>query len=141
MVATTGIERGDSFQAISTSFSYLYQRPLHAAFYTLVAALVAVPALVLAALVADATAGLALWGASFGMGHERTASLLPAAITEQSPFGARAIGFWTQVLETVLGAFGWGYFWSIATAAVLLLRRDVDGTEIDEIAFETADAA
>ncbi len=32
-------------------------------------------------------------------------------------------------LEAVLASFGWGYFWSIATAAYLLLRRDVDGTE------------
>ena len=45
MVAAVGVERGDSFQAISTAFSYLYQRPLHYAFYAVVAAVVAVPAL------------------------------------------------------------------------------------------------
>ncbi|NBX30826.1 hypothetical protein EBR04_10375, partial [bacterium] len=39
MVAAVGVERGDSFQAISTAFSYLYQRPLHYAFYALVAVL------------------------------------------------------------------------------------------------------
>ncbi|MBM3955829.1 MAG: hypothetical protein FJ309_14650 [Planctomycetes bacterium] len=139
MVAATGIERGDSFQAISTSFSYLYQRPLHAAFYAFLAAIVAVPALTVAALFADATAGMALWGASFGMGHERTTAVLGAGLCEQAPFGARAIRTWTDALESILGAFGWGYFWSIATAAVLLLRRDVDGTEIDEINAETTD--
>jgi hypothetical protein len=42
MVAAVSVERGDSFQAISTAFSYLYQRPLHFAFYGLVACILAV---------------------------------------------------------------------------------------------------
>jgi hypothetical protein len=140
MVAAVGVERGDSFQAISTSFSYLYQRPLHACFYILLALLVAVPALAAAAFVADATSGLALWAASFGMGHARTAGLLEAVASggEAATFGARAIQFWTRGLEAVLGAFGWGYAWAIATAAYMLLRRDVDGTELDEIVDEIA---
>jgi ABC-type antimicrobial peptide transport system permease subunit len=60
MVAAVGVERGDSFQAISTSFSYLYQRPLHYAFYSLVALAVAVPAIAVASLFADATGTLAM---------------------------------------------------------------------------------
>jgi hypothetical protein len=137
MVAAVGVERGDSFQAISTAFSYLYQRPLHASFYTLVALIVAVPALALAALFADATAGLALWAASFGMGHDRTASLLAGGAGAETLFGGRAIQFWTRGLEAVLGSFGWGYFWAISTAAYMLLRRDVDGTELDEVVVDT----
>ncbi|MFM8283535.1 MAG: hypothetical protein ACKOCW_08235 [Planctomycetaceae bacterium] len=138
MVAAVGVERGDGFQAISTAFSYLYQRPLHVCFYTVVALAVAVPALAAAALFADATAGLALWAASFGMGHARTASLLESLATGDAAaaFGARAIRFWSQALETVLGSFGWGYFWAIATAAYMLLRRDVDGTELDEVVVD-----
>jgi hypothetical protein len=139
MVASIGVERGDSFQAISTAFSYLYQRPLHYAFYAVVALLVAVPTLFVAGLFADATATLAMWAASFGMGHERTAAVLdglaatgPAA----GDWGVRAIGFWTRGLRTLLSSFGWGYFWAIATAAYLLLRRDVDGTELDEVVID-----
>ena len=63
MVAAVGVERGDSFQAISTAFSYLYQRPLHYAFYAVVAAVVAVPALAAAGVFADATGMLAMWAA------------------------------------------------------------------------------
>jgi hypothetical protein len=140
MVAAVGVERGDSFQAISTAFSYLYQRPLHYAFYGLVALLVAVPAVMAAGLFADATGTLAMWAASFGMGHERTAAVLdgvaagPAAAT--APWGAQAIGFWMRGLGALLSSFGWGYFWSIATAAYMLLRRDVDGTEFDEVVLD-----
>jgi len=138
MVAAVGVERGDSFQAISTAFSYLYQRPLHYAFYGLVALVVALPTLAAAGVFADATATLAMWAASFGMGHDRTAAVLDAVGRDGAavPFGARAIGFWMRCLEGVLASFGWGYFWAIATAAYLLLRRDVDGTEFDEVVLE-----
>jgi hypothetical protein len=139
MVAAVGVERADSFQAISTAFSYLYQRPLHYAFYAAVAALVAVPALAVAGLFADATGTFAVWAASFGMGHERTADLL-AGLGGAGPvagaWGTRAIGFWTRGLETLLASFSWGYCWAIATAAYLLLRRDVDGTELDEVVLD-----
>ncbi|MFM8290402.1 MAG: hypothetical protein ACKOC4_01725 [Planctomycetia bacterium] len=138
MVACVGVERGDSFQAISTAFSYLYQRPLHYAFYALVALLVAIPSLAVAALFADATASLAMWATSFGMGHDRTAAVL-AGLTAAAPaaaWGARASAFWNRGLETLLSSFGWGYFWAIATAAYLLLRQDVDGTELDEVVLD-----
>ena len=139
MVAAVGVERGDSFQAISTAFSYLYQRPLHYAFYALVALLVAVPALAAAGVFADATGTLAMWAASFGMGHERTAAVLEGLASSgpvADAWGVRAIAFWTRGVETLLSSFGWGYFWAIATAAYLLLRHDVDGTELDEVVLD-----
>jgi hypothetical protein len=139
MVACVGVERGDSFQAISTAFSYLYQRPLHYAFYALVALLVSIPTLLVAGLFAHATADLAMWATSFGMGHERTATVLDglaAGGPVAASWGVKAIGFWTRGLETLLSSFGWGYFWAIATAAYLLLRQDVDGTELDEVVLD-----
>lgn len=144
MVATVGVERGDSFQAISTAFSYLYQRPLQYAAYLLLAIVVAVPTVAAAGLFADATATLAMWAASFGMGSERTAAVIdglaamqPSAATgEAGRWGLGAIGFWLRGLRTLLASFGWGYFWAIATAAYVLLRQDVDGTELDEVVLD-----
>ncbi|NBW95807.1 MAG: hypothetical protein EBR28_03515 [Planctomycetia bacterium] len=137
MVAAIGVERGDSFQAISTAFSYVYQRPLHYAFYAFVALVVALPACAAAGLLADATSTLALWAASFGMGHERTIAVLDGLRdAPDGSWGIRALAFWTGGLRTLLGSFGWGYFWSIATAAYVLLRHDVDGTELDEVVIE-----
>jgi len=142
MVAAVGVERGDSFQAISTSFSYLYQRPLHYAFYAAVAAVVALPAFAAAGLFADATNTLALWAASFGMGHDRTRAVLEGlGQAGGGPWGVRALAFWTRGLESLLGSFGWGYFWAIATAAYMLLRQDVDGTELDEVVLDEPAAA
>lgn len=140
MVGGIGVERGDSFQAISTAFSYLYQRPLHYAFYLLVAVVVALPALLVAEGFAGVTSNLALWATSLGMGHARTAEVLAGLETVaaggEAALGIRALGFWGRVVGAIVGSFGWGYFWSIATAAYLLLRRDVDGTELDEVVVE-----
>jgi hypothetical protein len=139
MVAAIGVERGDSFQAISTAFSYLYQRPLHYAFYLLVGLVVAFPALAAAGLFADATGTLAMWAASFGMGHDRTAAVvegLSASGPLAETWGLGAMRFWTRGLANLLASFGWGYFWAIATAAYLVLRQDVDGTPLDEVVLD-----
>jgi hypothetical protein len=147
MVAAVGVERGDSFQAISTAFSYLYQRPLHVVFYALLAALVAIPACAAAGLLADTTGTLALWAASFGMGHDRTVAVVDAVRAAgadgaaSQPWGAQALSFWGRGLEWLLGSFGWGYFWAIVTAAYVLLRQDVDGTELDEVVLDEPRAA
>jgi hypothetical protein len=139
MVASVGVERGDSFQAISTAFSYLYQRPLHYAFYLLVGLLVAVPALAAAGLFADATGTLAAWAASFGMGRERTLAVvegLSASGPLADVWGLEALRFWSRGLANLLASFGWGYFWAIATAVYLVLRQDVDGTPLDEVVLD-----
>jgi hypothetical protein len=139
MVAAVGVERGDSFQAISTAFSYLYQRPLHYAFCAAVALVVALPALAAAGVFADLTGTFAMWAASFGMGHGRAGEVLRGLATTgplADAWGVRAIAFWTRGLEQLLSSFGWGYFWAIATAAYLVLRRDVDGTELDEVVID-----
>lgn len=137
MVAAVGVERGDSFQAISTAFSYLYQRPLHYAFYAAVALVVALPALAAAGLFADVTSSFAVWAASLGMGHDRTRAVLEGlARPDGAAWGIRALGFWARGLESLVGSFGWGYFWAITTAAYMLLRHDVDGTELDEVVLD-----
>jgi hypothetical protein len=137
MVATVGVERGDSFQAISTSFSYVYQRPLYYAFYAAVGSVLALVAFGAAAALADATQALAFWAASFGMGHERTRAVLEGMTQPGGgPWGMTALRFWADGLTSLLAAFGCGYFWSVVTAIYLLLRRDVDATELDELVLD-----
>ena len=138
MVSAVGIERGDSFQAISTGFSYLYQRPIHFAFYSIISCLLAILAFIAAGLFADISLNLALLATSFGMGHDRTGAVMAAVgnDTADARWGIQALQFWTDGLRTMLAAFGWGYFWAIAPAIYLLLRQDVDATELDEIVLD-----
>jgi len=139
MVAAVGVERADSFQAISTAFSYVYQRPLHYAFYGAVAAAVAIPATAAAGILADATAALGMWATSLGMGHDRTVAVIEAIAGRGSladTWAARTLQLWNSGLTTLLGSFGWGYFWALATAGYLVLRKDVDGTELDDLVLD-----
>ena len=138
MVAAVGVERGDSFQAISTAFSYLYQRPIHFAFYGFISCVLAVLGFFAAGLFADTTVLFALWAGSFGMGHDRTADVIHAMAKRGADprWGIQALQFWTNSLRVLLGSFGWGFFWSIAPAIYLLLRQSVDATELDEIVLE-----
>lgn len=48
-------------------------------------------------------------------------------------FGRKLIGFWNGVPRTICVAFIYGLFWCMASAIYLLLRKDVDETEMDEI--------
>ena len=138
MVAAVGVERGDSFQAISTAFSYLYQRPIHFAFDGFISCVLAVLGFFAAGLFADTTVLFALWAGSFGMGHERTADVIGAMAKRGADprWGIQALQFWTNSLRVLLGSFGWGFFWSIAPAIYLLLRQSVDATELDEIVLD-----
>lgn len=47
--------------------------------------------------------------------------------------GRKIIGFWNGIARTLAAAFIHGLFWCMAGAIYLLLRRDVDETEMDEI--------
>ncbi|MFM1904169.1 MAG: hypothetical protein RLZZ440_2069, partial [Planctomycetota bacterium] len=100
---------------------------------------VAIPSLAAAGLFADATGSLAIWAASFGMGHGRTQAVIEGLFGGgplADAWGLQMLRFWSRGLANLLGAFGFGYFWAIATAAYLVLRQDVDGTMLDEIVLE-----
>ncbi len=47
--------------------------------------------------------------------------------------GRKIIAFWIGMAKTFAAAFIYGLFWCMASAIYLLLRRDVDETEMDEI--------
>ncbi len=48
-------------------------------------------------------------------------------------FAQLMIRFWNSVARTFGAAFLYGLFWTMAAAVYLLLRRDLDATELDEI--------
>ena len=43
------------------------------------------------------------------------------------------IGLWNSLFHTLAAAFIYGLFWCMASAIYLLLRKDADETEMDEI--------
>lgn len=62
----------------------------------------------------------------------------PAVVATPSPrrmlsFAQTTIGFWNDLIRTTAAAFLYGLFWCMASSVYLLLRKDVDDTEMDEI--------
>lgn len=48
-------------------------------------------------------------------------------------FGKRMMRFWNNFARTLGAAFLYGLFWCLSAAVYLLLRKDLDATEMDEI--------
>jgi hypothetical protein len=48
-------------------------------------------------------------------------------------FGVKLVGLVVTLLHAVADAFRFTFFFSVASAIYLLLRRDVDEKEIDEV--------
>ncbi len=148
MWPTIAAEGTDSFDALSRSYSYTFQRPLHYLFYAIVAGVIGLLAAHVVAYFVAGTNELAVWSASWGSRIERMqeigvppiASLPSTATAEPASWsletGRDVLRFWTGCVTLLGTAYLYSYFWSAATAIYFLLRQSVDGTEPDEVAAE-----
>lgn len=134
MHAAISTEGSDSFDALSRSYSYVYQRPLHYLFYAVSATVLGALGMLVVNLFAAAVQTLAAWGASWGGG----AKLIETALSGNagSAWGPKLFWFWDGVIDAIVLGFAFAFFWSASTAIYLLLRHDVDGTELDETHLE-----
>ena len=215
MISAVAAEGHDSFDSLTRSFAYTFQKPLHYIFYAVVALVIGGIIWVIAARATEATINLAYWTTSWGanvsdgdridtirnpdlaneqavvdseskrfevgknpvisdrpddaaksgdgksvpgdMGEfprenqsgkgnksleNKSANETPAntddtiEITEPSGSlvtGNRIIVFWNSLIKTIAAGFLHGLFWCLSSAIYLLLRRDVDDTELDEV--------
>ncbi|HEY2882280.1 MAG TPA: hypothetical protein VGJ15_07595 [Pirellulales bacterium] len=140
MWPTVSTEGTDSFDALSRSYSYTYQRPLHYLFYAAVAGILGMLAWIVVVIFANGVITYSFWAASWGSGGSRMTDIIDAASNPDTGgmlgFGAHAIGFWVQVVRYLAVGFLFSYFWCAATYIYFLLRQSVDATEMDEVAFD-----
>lgn len=117
MVATVAAEDEDGFDALSRSYAYVTQRPIRYGFYVALAwgfGLVGVLAVgTIAEILIQWTSGSLGLLADVG--------------------GTFAAGFWPGAVRFLAAAWADAYFWTAASVIYLLLRRDVDGSEWDDI--------
>ncbi|HEX3997448.1 MAG TPA: hypothetical protein VHX65_02745 [Pirellulales bacterium] len=142
---TISTEGTDSFDGLSRSYSYTFQRPLFYLFFVIVAGFLGVLATLIAWLLADWTHVLSVWAVSWGAGFSRM-SELSAAFADPAAAGgllggtARLLAFWDGCIVLLALAYVYSYFWTAATRIYFLLRQRVDGTELDEVAVEEFEA-
>lgn len=143
MWATTAVERSDAFDAVARTASYVYQRPIRLAFYVLVAALLGVFGQLIVSGFVAAGDYLTDWAVSWGAGGERLAQLTGEETAAVEPtlegsgaLAARFIGAWKYLLAAIPAAYSLAYLFSSCVGIYLLLRLQIDSTEMDEIAEE-----
>jgi len=142
MFPTISAEGTDSFDALSRSYAYVYQRPLHYLFYAVVAAGFGALGWLLVKNFAAGVVALSYWAASWGSGAERMADLMAAGTPLAGIAGAGAvlIHVWAGCVKLLAVGFLYGYFWTAATVIYYLLRRDVDATEMDEVFLDAEES-
>jgi hypothetical protein len=133
-------EGTDSFDALSRSYTYLFQRPLRYLFYAAVAALFGWLGWLLVLWFSEGVIELSYWAAGWGCGAAQIESIRTAEGLEGvGGFGAWLIRAFAHCVRLLAAGYLFSYFWTAATAIYLLLRRDVDAAEMDEV-FLDADA-
>ncbi len=146
--ASVSAEGQDSFDAMSRTFAYTYRRPVHYLFYMVVALIFSG---VVYFLVSQFTSGVIHstdWAVSFGANIGASDRIGAMEVGDDVPeasgalvLGRNLIRFWRGFAKTVGAAFFQGFFWCVASAIYLLLRKDMDRIEYDEvILFDPLDA-
>lgn len=139
--AISAEETGDSFEAMSRSFAYAFQRPLHYLFFAIIAALVGYVGWSVVDFVCQLTLDGTHWAVSWGAGHERIVDVVYSPRPSDTPSKALLVG--ASMIRGIEGlllalseSFAYSFFWVSATAIYLLLRFNLDRTEFDEVWVE-----
>ncbi|MEM6330187.1 MAG: hypothetical protein AAF790_08060 [Planctomycetota bacterium] len=132
MLVSHAVERPDGFDAVSVGFAYTLQRPIRLLAYWAQALVVGV---VVGALLAAAMDWL---DAALGAWHAGRGELAPDAAGKPAD---SPVAVWTYLLAWAPMVFHAAYFWFAATGVFLLMRRDIDEKQADEIYTEPTSSA
>jgi hypothetical protein len=130
MVAGVAAEAEDSFDALSRAFSYVFQRPVLLAGLAALAWAVGTAGVLVVAGLARLLLHLTAWALAFGAPDAKVAALFGTS-------GVPSDGVphvWTGLVGLLAYSFAYAYAWSAAAQIYLLVRHDVDGTPIEDVA-------
>jgi hypothetical protein len=185
MAPTISAEGTDSWEALSRSFSYVFQRPWHYLWYSAVAVVYGAVVIFFVGFMGSLTVYLSKWavsqttlmpsrepsylfvyapesfgwrtllleGANADSGDQGTGGKLVvggyidrarynqyvAGLNWWNVVGARLVAFWLGLLFLLILGFGYSFFFSTATIIYLLMRRNLDAAELDEVYLEEDD--
>jgi hypothetical protein len=193
MAPTISAEGTDSWEALSRSFSYVFQRPWHYLWYAAVTLAYGAVVIFFVGFMGSLTVYLSKWAVSqTTLVHSREPSylfvyapqsfgwralLLQGAIDDYSrdpeaaktdpptneslvqggqinrkaydhylanfyswnKIGAALVAVWLGLLFLLILGFGYSFFFSTTTIIYLLMRRNLDAAEIDEVYLEEED--
>jgi hypothetical protein len=146
MYATISTEASDGFDGFSRAYSYVFSRPWHYLWFTLVALVYGSIVVSFVYLVAWIVTYLSAAGVASSLGNSATGGLVLGApdsvggpgLLTGSPSGHIGIGTyfagaWLQAVGVLVSGFVASYFWTAATVIYLLLRQVDDATDFHEV--------
>jgi hypothetical protein len=163
MYAAISTEGSDSFDALSRAYAYVFQRPWHYLFYTILALLYGVITIFFVVFMASFVVFMTKWGLSLvpwlgwrASGDPVTALFIYAPESygwrdllvggwkppENNPMNhaqyaaAGIVSFWLHLIFLMMLGFAYSFFWTAFTMIYFLLRKKVDDTEMDEVYLE-----
>jgi hypothetical protein len=145
MWCTISCEGTDSFDALGRSYGYVFGKPLQYLGYAAVALVLGWLGFEVVQIFCDWIVLTTEWAVSWGSTSElmrQVTKVLPHAI--ETPEGytvadsgmAKLINFFNGCIQSIPVAFLYSFFWCAAMMIYLLVRRDEDQTEIDEVYLE-----
>ena len=140
MWGTISAEGTDSFDALSRSYAYTFQRPLHYLFYAAVAGFIGWLGWLLVREFAAGVVWMSYWAASWAPARcAFDGNARPVAVDRRRRIRRRVDRFFAGCVKLLAAGYLFSYFWAASAAIYFQLRRDVDATATDEV-FLDADA-
>ncbi|MCA9185456.1 MAG: hypothetical protein R3E01_17795 [Pirellulaceae bacterium] len=142
MIPSVAAESSDSYEALSRSFSYVYQRPLHYLFYATVASVIGLVGWCMVWFAAEMVIATALGATLWATGENQSATLLSlvgesSGVITSPPLlfrgGAALIRAFDGLVRAIASGFAYSFFFTASSAIYLLLRYHVDAVELDEV--------
>ncbi len=138
LLASVAVDGADGFEAVSRTYSYVYQRPLHYFLYWIFAGMLGLLGFILVSIFVDTIVALSVHVGGFSDAIDSTASPMFSAIPMSGvgshlPLPALIVTAWCAVLHMVKMAFLFAWFWTSSVTIYLLLRRSVDATPLVEV--------
>jgi hypothetical protein len=123
---------GDAFDALSRSFSYVYQRFLRLLAYVCLAVFIGWLGWIVLVFFVSLTLDITRLFASIGMGAE----LASATFGQDGASVPDSVRFWERLWLSIPVSYPYAAFWTSAAVIYLLRRYDIDGAEFDAVYTE-----
>ena len=139
MWSAISAEGSDAFDAISRSFVYTFQRPLHYLFYAVVALTLGLLGWLIVDLFCKIIVDFSMLSVGAGMGAAQTESFNAAIAGTDSgtrrlmSWGSALINWFNHCFLSFRNAYAYSFLWTASAGIYLLLRQNADQTELDEV--------
>ncbi|MGE3316580.1 MAG: hypothetical protein AB7O26_15800 [Planctomycetaceae bacterium] len=147
MYAAISTEGSDGYDGFSRAYGYVYSRPWHYLWFTVVSLAYGSAVIVFVSFAATLAVFLAARAVSTGMGIGGVQALISANPSlfggssilgkstnlDPSFWGTTPAGIWLEVTALLVTSFVSSYFWSATTIIYFLLRASDDATSLKEV--------